>query len=388
VKPIVLVLSVLFLPVRAAALQHVVPSEYATIQGAIDAATAGDEVLVMPGTYPETLILKSGVSVVASAGPASTILSGGGVSGAVVQGTDVADLSLAGFTIASGGQRGGLRLTGYGAAGAVTITDCTFTGNADDTDAGGATLINGCTATFSDCTFSGNTGPLGGGLLVSGSGAVQVVDSTFLANASSGAGGAVHVVGGAVSLQGCSLTANSALLEGGAVAVELGTLEMTSCIVTSNSAVSGGGVAIQDFSSASIALSTIHDNSALSGGGLWFDDNLGSTLEVTRSVIAASADGGATHCDNYSVPTFTCVDSFDNAGGDALCGVDGGGNLSVDPQFCRVDPAGDGVYLLQADSPLLAINNACAVDIGATGAGCGVTAVEQSTWGAVKATYR
>jgi len=37
---------------------------------------------------------------------------------------------------------------------------------------------------------------------------------------------------------------------------------------------------------------------------------------------------------NNATPVVTCTNIFGNAGGDALCGTDGGGNFSADPLFC------------------------------------------------------
>lgn len=53
-----------------------VPSEYATIQAAIDAASSGDTVLVAVGTYNENLTMKDGVILKSVAGPTNTIING------------------------------------------------------------------------------------------------------------------------------------------------------------------------------------------------------------------------------------------------------------------------------------------------------------------------
>lgn len=81
-------------PATAGNIIHV-PADYATIQGAIDAATDGTKILVAAGTYNEGLILIDGLDG----------LSLGTETGAVVNGRfliqNCSDLLLAGFTINS-----------------------------------------------------------------------------------------------------------------------------------------------------------------------------------------------------------------------------------------------------------------------------------------------
>jgi len=79
--------------------QHVlrVPQDYATIQAAVDAASAGDTVLVMHGTYFETVRLKSGIRLLGS-GAAGTVLDGGGKPVRLVDFSGATDVVVAGFT--------------------------------------------------------------------------------------------------------------------------------------------------------------------------------------------------------------------------------------------------------------------------------------------------
>jgi len=70
-----------------------VPKDYPTIQAAIDAAGKGDVVVVSPGTYQETIRLKSNVMV---KGAGAVIRRDGD---AIVEAVDVTNASLIGFTI-------------------------------------------------------------------------------------------------------------------------------------------------------------------------------------------------------------------------------------------------------------------------------------------------
>ena len=63
-----------------------VPAEYATIQAAIDAAADGDQVLVWPGTYVETVLVPGkDIEVRSMAGPADTVIQGDGQANYVVK---------------------------------------------------------------------------------------------------------------------------------------------------------------------------------------------------------------------------------------------------------------------------------------------------------------
>ena len=84
--------------VKAAILD--VPSGYSTIQLAINSAQAGDTVLVRPGNYYETPIVKANIFLIGS-GYNSTFINGGGIgnsTGSVIQ-IDGNGCTIEGFTI-------------------------------------------------------------------------------------------------------------------------------------------------------------------------------------------------------------------------------------------------------------------------------------------------
>ncbi|MCK4673526.1 right-handed parallel beta-helix repeat-containing protein, partial [candidate division WOR-3 bacterium] len=102
-------ISTLFMGQIFADVIHV-PSDYPTIQEGINAANAGDVVLVAPGTYYEEITLKADV-VVMGAGEGLSIIDGGNNPGDVVTavGNDITNTTkLQGFTITGASNSGGM----------------------------------------------------------------------------------------------------------------------------------------------------------------------------------------------------------------------------------------------------------------------------------------
>ncbi len=109
--------------------------------------------------------------------------------------------------------------------------------------------------------------------------------------------------------------------------------------------------------------------------------------QIVRNVVALNADGYGIYCEQFTNPTFSCNDVWGNPGGEygGACGDPTGtnGNISVDPLFCDFE---NGDYRLGCDSPCL--NAPGCGQVGALGAGCGPTAVRETTWGRFKALFR
>jgi hypothetical protein len=92
--------------------------------------------------------------------------------------------------------------------------------------------------------------------------------------------------------------------------------------------------------------------------------------------------------DAGSSPTLICCDLYGNEGGNWIgCIADQygvNGNMSEDPLFC--DPDNED-FTLREDSPCAPANSGGCGLIGAVPVGCGATALEPTTWGAIKASF-
>jgi len=84
-----------------------VPSQYKTIQAAINAATKGDTVLVATGTYKESIDFKGKrIAVIAERGPTLTVIDGNGADQTItLQSSEPSEAALCGFTV-TGGRKG------------------------------------------------------------------------------------------------------------------------------------------------------------------------------------------------------------------------------------------------------------------------------------------
>ncbi|MFN8179069.1 MAG: hypothetical protein U0167_14155 [bacterium] len=120
---------------------------------------------------------------------------------------------------------------------------------------------------------------------------------------------------------------------------------------------------------------------------LWDDAQL--SLDHTIIAFGDGSANGAVRCEGKSVVDARCCDIYGNAGGDwTWCIADQlgtNGNFSSDPAFCRDLP--DEVSL-QTNSPCAAPNAGACGLIGALGIACGPTALQERSWGSIKALYR
>jgi hypothetical protein len=398
-----------------------VPADQPTLAAAIAAATAGDTVLVAPGTYSgagnndldfagKDLVLRSEAGAWATtidceqAGRAFRFHMGE-TNAAVVDGFTIKNGKMVGFDPASwggaiacdessptilrcifdtntasiGGAMALLSITGAAPA----VSDCIFTANSASQQGAGV-VCDGVLTTFSACSFTGNTGLVQGGAVMCIGTATRVTGAgcTFTGNSAGSAGG-VLVRDGQVTLDDCVLANNTATFSGGGViASNEARVTLNHCLLYGN----GVGAVILRASvghtaTLSLANCTIAGNPST---GLVVDGAVDATIENT--IIAFNEPGEAVLCaDVSSTVTLRCSDLFGNAGGDwtgCIASQAGtAGNLSADPLFCNRQ-AGD--FHVNADSPCAPPQSGACGLIGAREAIDCPNAVAPATWGGIK----
>jgi nitrous oxidase accessory protein NosD len=208
---------ILIAPVLISAEVIHVPQDYTTVQDGLNAATAGDTVLVAPGTFTENIIWPQTdeVTLLSEQGADHSALSGG-TAGRVILIWEIAAAVINGFTIRDGiaaAEQNGGGIYGYNtnlnlcncvisenfggnswggagalfAGGAPVISDNVFTSNeAQQSSVGSALALQDSGALVTRNMFTLNSDPEHSGALSVEYGSVQITRNTFISNPTSG----------------------------------------------------------------------------------------------------------------------------------------------------------------------------------------------------------
>ena len=309
-----------------------------SIQNAINGATHGDTVIVLPGTYYENIFFNGKNIVLTSTDPdssavvASTIIDGND-SGSVVtfDGSETTSCILAGFKIQNGFVLGGGGIDGNNCY--AMIQNNTIAGN----EAGFGGGLYACDGTIQNNTISGNKALNGGGLY-SCHGTIR--NNTISGNSATQSGGGLYRCFG--TIQNNTISGNKALNGGGGLYYCDGTILDNTIIGNSVDGYfsDGGGLY---YCNGTIQNNIISGNSAKNGGGL--NDCFGTIQNNTVTGNSAGVFGGGLfRCEativnciiwgntapngpqlyQGSTPSYSCIQDW--TGG-------GEGNISGDPLF-------------------------------------------------------
>ncbi len=283
---------------------------------------------------------------------------------------------------------------------------------------GGLAIEETSNAQCYDSHFDGNYSPSGGALIIRANSNAIIDGCTFVNNytdAAFGNGGAIAIISASPTISNCDIQNNDTQGYGGGVAYMSGAAGTFSNSVVANNTASytyGLGAGIHtDGSNPTLEYLQIYNNDAsgfwAEGGGINVnygptpiirncsivgnqvgDNGLGGGISmqwtyaeplVIERCIIANNDMAGLYC-NTATPTVSCSDVWGN-GDDALCGTDGGGNFSLDPQFCVPVGFRDVAPLaIASTSPCMPGNHPGGAGtcgdllIGADGQGCGTDA--------------
>ncbi len=301
---------------------------FATIQGAIDAARPTSSVLVCDGTYAENLVIDDDLDLSSLNGSAYTTIDGGAAGSCVS--VELGEVSIAGFTVTGGTgtidpadptylSGGGLYIESLDP---VTLSDLVVSDNEADFGAG-LYAHEGTTVNISSSTFELNDADVYGGGLFLSLATTTLVDVFIEDNEGAWAGG-ICVDRGTLDLDGVSIDDNLASEYGGGVFVYIADVTATDdTTVSANTAGDlGGGIFVDDGSSWTGGV--LEDNEADFGGGFYAEDSDGTANDLEDIICtdnAADTSGGCGYI--YGDANITSVELTDNI-------AEYGGGLLID----------------------------------------------------------
>ncbi len=333
-----------------------VPSEYSTIQDAINASEDRDTILVAPGTYTENINFMGKNIVIGSYGMTygsdemfmhQTIIDGGG-NGSVVTVTSGEDSSavLHGFTIQNG-------VSDFGGGIMIESSEPTFQylliNNNQAEYGGGVYARYDCEPVFNYVTVLENTAGQGGGMRFRDNANPMISNCTIKWNTSSGEGGGIYCNNADPKIFYTSIIGNIANEGGDAIYLKI------NCDVNFiNTTIFGNGNSVNDISSTVFCIT----NCSL----------------LLRNTIIWENHGPAVEFSSTSNPNSVSVNYCDVEGGQSgITTNDNGsiswltGNVEINPLFCNPD---SGDFNLAENSPCVGTGQDGA-NIGALDVGCG-----------------
>jgi predicted outer membrane repeat protein len=238
---------------------HVSPTQtYTTIQSAITASSAGDTILVAPGTYYEHLTINKNLAIYGD----DAILDGS-LSGRCILIDAGKSLVLSGFAIRNGSSPSGAGIRNNGNLDAEDVSIV------DNHATYGGGVLNAGDATFENCLLSENTvSSEGDGGAIYNAGDLDLIDTELSENTAPNGAGICNAATGDVLLDNANISNNAATYGGGGI-YNWGEVNQIGGKIDYNTARSGAGVYSDGGSSFTMNGSISHNTGYWYGGGIY-----------------------------------------------------------------------------------------------------------------------
>jgi predicted outer membrane repeat protein len=187
----------------------------------------------------------------------------------------------------------------YGTSDTLNISNSTFSGNSSVN--GGAVYDLKGAVSITGCTFDGNTANVGGAIMLSQVTSASITGTTFTNNKNTDTEGAAIYTHNctAVTIQGCSFTANRGFDLG--IVADVGSKAVTISGDTFTGNYGFDGMIYGSNDAMTISNTAITNNSSYSGGGIFWKATVAGSLTVTNSTITgnfASKNAGSVYLNN------------------------------------------------------------------------------------------
>lgn len=351
-----------------------VPSQYPTIQSAINAAQNGDTIEVSPGTYHEQLsVWHKYINIQSTNGAGSTILEPGNGGPALVWQevpfTGGYQGEFNGFTVegghsSQGGLAGGITLasgadvqlhndvitgnsSSYPGGGIIVyqsdpvISNDTITSNSSSQEGGGVLIVDQSNPTLFQDTISNNSGNGGGGIWADSNSNPVLVEDTITGNYSPGTAGGLGMRLGVGGIVEDSTFSNNTAAYGGAIDLETAggspwildnTFTNNAANVVSAGSGYGGAISVYNQSAPAIQGNTFQNNTAQGGGGAIVVAESANARIISNNFLNNSVPssnlngygGGVYTSDATASLTNNCFMGNSSNSGGAIADVNGG----------------------------------------------------------------
>jgi parallel beta-helix repeat protein len=318
-----------------------VPSDYATIQAGLNAASTNDTVLVQPGTYYENIIWPetNGITLLSAGDSSNTIIDGGGISSVIYMNPQTVTIDtttlIHGFKITNGGnvikgagmllEDASIKITNVSIVNNHTsypwpdlwgggmylknsnsvIRDLSISNNSSKS--GGGIYISDSNPIIENVMIKGNSGVRGGGVSCQGS-SILTMTNINLENNSATSGGGINASGDLISIENAFINGNTASNEGGGITL-LAPAIFNDVVIKDNIAEQGGGIYTGGNQSLSMSDVSIIGNTATGGflgAGILFDSGSSTPTFNNVSIMYNHGDGIRTNSgDPNNVNTIT-----------------------------------------------------------------------------------